>query len=502
MAELLGSIDKSYEEYEDKIKFTIRSLEVSSSELNQSNRQLEQLNTTINTILDSLGQGLLFFDKDGICSPVYSEACQSLLEVSPGNMLVADILKLDGQTREDFMLWLSVVFEEAGALPFNDLKSLAPQQFTNSKNQFIELDYRPLYFNQVMSGILLIATDKTMERDAAARIETTRNEAKKIESIARRRNDYWRFLYNFSAFLDQIATTETSGAIRGMHTYKGLAQLFGLSELSLLLHQAEGKLTTEGLTPDLGQALLGELEQARQIGTDLFGPDFVDGGQVRVFEYALLQDFRDMIEKSASTDTLLDFFKTRILAVPLFSGFDIFKSEIIRIAESQGKAIPQIVFNNCDYPIILKDYELFFDALVHLARNIVDHGLENPSQRRAKGKTEAGVIMIEASLIERDGKRFYHLDIQDDGRGFDITQLKMRLEERQAGSSSSMTEAQIIDCIFDPSFSTAAAVTSLSGRGVGMNALRIATEELGGQVSALPATSGGARFLIDLPCSL
>jgi hypothetical protein len=83
MPEFLKSIDEGYSEFDDRLKIAVRNLDISSEELNASNFALERLSITTSAMMESLGQALLYFDKDGICSPVFSNACLMLLEGNP-----------------------------------------------------------------------------------------------------------------------------------------------------------------------------------------------------------------------------------------------------------------------------------------------------------------------------------------------------------------------------------------------------------------------------------
>ncbi|MBU0859078.1 MAG: hypothetical protein KJ667_03995, partial [Alphaproteobacteria bacterium] len=104
--DFLDVINKSYAEYEDRLKISERNIEISSRELNEANRNLEHLNASVNAMMDSLGQGFLFFDKTGTCSPVFSKACVDLLGMPPGGHNLVDVIKLNAAQKDDFQSWL------------------------------------------------------------------------------------------------------------------------------------------------------------------------------------------------------------------------------------------------------------------------------------------------------------------------------------------------------------------------------------------------------------
>lgn len=143
--------------------------------------------------------------------------------------------------------------------------------------------------------------------------------------------------------------------------------------------------------------------------------------------------------------------------------------------------------------------EKISDPLVHLIRNALDHGIETPEERRAAGKPETGVLRLNA----------YHsgssiiIEIADDGAGIDSRKILARARARGlVAEGDSLPEDRIHDLIFQPGFSTAAEVTDISGRGVGLDVVRRNIKELGGVVEVRSRVGQGSTFLIKLPLTL
>jgi two-component system chemotaxis sensor kinase CheA len=141
------------------------------------------------------------------------------------------------------------------------------------------------------------------------------------------------------------------------------------------------------------------------------------------------------------------------------------------------------------------------DPLTHMVRNSADHGIEAPADRRAAGKPERGTIRLHA----------YHegghvvIEIRDDGRGLDVEAIRAKAVERglvRAEDAAALGDAQVFRCIFEPGFSTAKAVTSVSGRGVGMDVVRSNIEKIGGTVELTSAAGRGTVFRIRIPLTL
>lgn len=145
--------------------------------------------------------------------------------------------------------------------------------------------------------------------------------------------------------------------------------------------------------------------------------------------------------------------------------------------------------------------DLIKDPLTHMVRNSADHGLESPEQRRLAGKPEKGTIKLSAY---HEGGHIV-IAISDDGRGLNTDRIKKKiLEQNLAGEGEleKMTEAQIHKYIFAPGFSTAAAVTSVSGRGVGMDVVRTNIDQIGGTIDLKSVQGEGATVTIKIPLTL
>ena len=142
--------------------------------------------------------------------------------------------------------------------------------------------------------------------------------------------------------------------------------------------------------------------------------------------------------------------------------------------------------------------EKIADPLVHLVRNSIDHGLELPEQRQAAGKPAAGTLTLAAS---HQGGHIV-IEVADDGRGLDREKILAKARERGLAVPDSPSDSQVWDLIFQPGFSTADAVTELSGRGVGMDVVRRNIQSLGGEVQIESHLGRGTRTLIRLPLTL
>ncbi len=165
-----------------------------------------------------------------------------------------------------------------------------------------------------------------------------------------------------------------------------------------------------------------------------------------------------------------------------------------------GKDI-ELAMRGADTELDRQVLDLVKDPLTHLVRNCADHGIELPAERIAAGKPAKGIIRLSAW---HEGGHII-IEISDNGRGLNIAGIKAKVFEKGLATEAQLaakSEAEICNYIFAPGFSTAAKVTSISGRGVGMDVVRSNIEQIGGTVDLKSAAGAGTTFSIKIPLTL
>jgi chemotaxis protein histidine kinase CheA len=191
---------------------------------------------------------------------------------------------------------------------------------------------------------------------------------------------------------------------------------------------------------------------------------------------------------------------TEARLVPLASVFEVFPRAVRDMARQQGKEVGLVIEN----PEVGVDKSMLVDvrdALVHLLRNAVDHGLEPPDVRAALGKPETGRLRIRV----RAHGELLHLEVEDDGRGIDPERLRQTAIARNLLTSQqalALSEREALDLIFLPGFTTREQVSELSGRGVGMDVVKRKVESLGGSVAVQSRIGRGTTVVLRMPQSL
>ncbi|HJV41645.1 chemotaxis protein CheA [Caulobacter sp.] len=184
--------------------------------------------------------------------------------------------------------------------------------------------------------------------------------------------------------------------------------------------------------------------------------------------------------------------------VPIAQLFTRFRRLIHDLQHDTGKRIDLVTegeTTELDKTVI----ERLADPLIHLIRNAADHGLETPEQRAAAGKPEAGVIRLAA----RQAGAEVVITITDDGRGVDRARVRAKAEENGLITpGQTLTDSELLHLIFAPGFSTAAAITNLSGRGVGMDVVKKTIEGLRGSIDITSNPGEGSVVLLRIPLTL
>ena len=186
-----------------------------------------------------------------------------------------------------------------------------------------------------------------------------------------------------------------------------------------------------------------------------------------------------------------------IRMIPMSVVFNRFPRMLRDLAGKLGKKVELITHGEAtelDKGLI----EKITDPLNHLIRNSCDHGIEMPEERRAKGKTEHGTITLSAT--HQGGSIL--IEVRDDGKGLSREKLLSKAREKGIDAPDSMTDSEVWNLIFAPGFSTAAEVTDVSGRGVGMDVVKRNITSLGGTVEIDSAEGYGMRVSVRLPLTL
>ncbi len=184
--------------------------------------------------------------------------------------------------------------------------------------------------------------------------------------------------------------------------------------------------------------------------------------------------------------------------VPIRSTFQKMVRLVRDLARSSGKKV-NLEMTGDETEIDRNVVEQLYEPMVHMIRNSVDHGLEQPDERVAAGKDETGVVNLAA--FHQGGNII--IEIQDNGRGLNKDRIIAKAKKSNLITDESLlSESEIFDLIFQPGFSTAATITDVSGRGVGMDVVKRGIEKLRGRLNVRSQEGAGTTIAISLPLTL
>jgi len=186
--------------------------------------------------------------------------------------------------------------------------------------------------------------------------------------------------------------------------------------------------------------------------------------------------------------------------IPISPLFERCRRVVRDISHELGKEV-ELVLSGADTSLDKKIVDQMGDPLIHMVRNAIDHRIEKPQQRLEDGKAAHGTISMEA---KREGSRII-LTIQDDGRGIPIEAIRDKVIEQgllTVDAANKLSGDELVPFIFSPGFSTAREITSISGRGVGMDIVRKRIEEINGTIEVKAVTGKGTTFRLSLPLTV
>ena len=208
-------------------------------------------------------------------------------------------------------------------------------------------------------------------------------------------------------------------------------------------------------------------------------------------------------DQHARLDRLVSELQRSVLGIrvlPMRHVFQHFPRLVREMARELGKAV-RLVIDGETTEADKASVEALFEPLLHVLRNALDHGIEPADERRAAGKQPTATVRLRAT---RQGDQVI-VEVADDGRGIDPAKIRLAAARRGLVSETALKEMPdqaVTDLIFSPGFSTATAVTSLSGRGVGMDAVRAAVTRLGGSVAVTSQAGIGTNVVFTLPFTI
>lgn len=477
-------------------------------------RELSRLNQTMSALLDSLGQGFFIFNQEGKILDVSSKACENTIECKPDGKNIWDVLKLPENKVTGFQKWMQTVFMEM--LPFEDLSPLGPTTLQHSANRHISLEYHPLRSVEgAIEGVVVVASDITTLVEAQQQAEYEKEHAKLIINLIKSKREVLRFINESNDLLSEIRVhtsrdqvpSDTESLYRSLHTLKGGAALFSVKEVATSCHEAETILTElkENETPahiqrlqakcvEIGDAFNKFITETKEI----LGASALNQERQIEVNVSKINELARRVGELPGGSPIAEELLADLVMEPVSHFLEPYNDVMQSLAQKIEKAVAPLKISTQNVMIVPEIYNSLLSTLVHAFRNAVDHGIESPETRLNQGKSAEGTVEVLAKIIKSNPRPTLMIEIKDDGGGIDPAKIREKLNKRGI-SSSQKNDLEVIQHIFDSQFSTRDQVTEVSGRGVGMDAIKFAAEALNGKVWVESKVGHGTTLFIEVP---
>lgn len=457
---------------------------------------VEDRTRSLKSLLDVSGQGFLSFDQDFRILPEYSRECEAIFGRKLEGLPIDELLYSQVPAREDFKSGLGLYFE--GKSKPEVIFDLLDHQLTINE-RIIRAEYKAVHQHQVM----MVLTDITEERQLqeASRLENEKW-SRLLKVIANRQA--FSFFDRDAKNLFTALSNPTGGyhaIVHDLHSLKANAGFLGFVKTQAMAHEFEDFLADrialgERIDPaDQIARLSGAYQEELATVTDALGKEWhLDPETIELprSEYLMIESH---IKDYCPDQPILEALESH-RQKPLSDLLNRFPAMAADLASRMGKRVAPLEIKGGDILVVADDLEELIGSFTHIIRNMVDHGIEPPGERVSLNKPPAGNLEID---ITENSKELM-ITFSDDGRGIQLNEIKERaLSLGILKADEVAAPSDLIAMIFRDDFSTAATVSEISGRGVGLPVVREAVMKIGGRIKVKTTKGQGTAITIIIP---
>lgn len=494
----VGVLGKTFDKMREKVKLFTGSLQ----------DLIDEKTDDISSMLSNIEQGIFTITRELKVHPEYSTYLEKIFETHDiaGLDFGEFLFKQTSLDTEQVSCAISTVMMSMGAskLIFHVNARHLPVEFSISRNgvrKYLELDWCPILKKNTVEKIMVTVRDVTELKKLQEMSQQKAQELSIIEQLMHIEIGKFGEIYERSRGMlkealellggDTVNSEDLKRVFRNLHTVKGVLRTYGLKITTSMIHNIEEDFTS---VKDSAAMDLDNLVQIKMRTSIIEAIESLD--QYRVFnDEKLGRKAKTAIDEGSMNEVkkVIDlFFTDAVEAERLYNEVEIILNEPAKMrlkkgiadlvmqvsrtsAKSLGKKDLRFLFIGQDLEVRPDLWTVLDGVLTHIIRNALDHGIEGPEQRLKAGKLESGLVTAQV-LVCQD--KWIDLVISDDGRGLNIVELKSKSRLSEPASVTN-----VADSIFESSVSTASSVTEISGRGLGMEAVKSMVESLDGQIS-------------------
>ncbi|MGC3025075.1 MCP four helix bundle domain-containing protein [Burkholderia sp. DN3021] len=508
----------------DEIGHSIVAFNGMIEKIQENAAQLKQKTADIQAMLQNMQQGILTVVEGGVVHAEYSAYLETIFETNDiaGRDLMALVfddsaIGADARSQVDAAVHAclgedSMNFEFNAHLLVNEVAKRMP----DGREKWLDLSWSAITDEtDTVVRLMLCVRDVTEIRELTAQAGEQQRRLEMIgEILSISQDKFHDFVHSAKGFLSEnermIRQHEradhsiVAALFRNMHTIKGNARTYSLQHLTNIVHEAEQAYESlrradggpewnrDALMDDLARVreaveryatinavTLGRSGEPAQGGTDYLMVERAHISEsLRVLDGADPANAADWQAARDAVRRMLSQLGTQGIGDTLGGVIESLPS----LAAELGKPAPVVHIDSHGHRVRSEIGATLKNVFMHLLRNSIDHGIESSEERRAAGKAASGTIDIAVGV--GGGELWFVLS--DDGRGLALDRIRGIAREREwidAGNEAALTDEAVAELIFRPGFSTARAVTEVSGRGVGMDAVRNFLKRDGGDIA-------------------
>lgn len=448
-------------------------------------------NAELKLILDSVDQGFLTARTDGTLLPERS----AIVERWVGPLAAdATLWALVGRIEPDMGDWMNFAWQQLieDVLPQEVAIDQLPKRVSRDGQHF-SLNYHPGIVQGQLQHMVIVMTDITAEMERQRAQAEQQEFAVLVDQFVRDRRGFQSFWDEASQLVVRLCGNATLGAEslrRDVHTLKGNARFFGLNRVSGLCHDLETAMAERGEfeLSARERAHLGHLWDSLRERIEPLMQGASAFLEVSREQYERLLEATCQRRPREELEQLVRGLRRESLHTRLERA-----SSILEIScKKLGKTPPKVEIDTDDLRVLAGPWAPFWSVFTHVLNNAADHGLESDEERAALGKPVPGTVWLSTKATERE----VIIEVRDDGRGIDWQALKQLAAQRGLPHGSAV---ELEQALFTDGLTLKRAVSEVSGRGVGLGAVRSVVTAMGGKIEVESADSVGTTWRFRFP---
>lgn len=494
------------ESQKDELEAQNQTLEERSHSLSALNNAYLSRTLKLQNLLNNVDQGFLTFESDLLINSEYSTECETMLpfENALTTHSIMDTLFMESEDH----FFIQNLFEKIFTCTEdqrNLYMSLLPEEMS-SNGYTLMLSYKMVKNEENQLQLLLIMTDISKQRALQNQMEQERNILQMIVKVLQNRSEFLSLVKDFKRFassdFEKLAALKFDDTLREIHTHKGIFSQYYMMHIANYLNDLEDSLHKDKNPLMMGQfsyePLVIELEKDLEIIESYVGHDFLYDDSIYTIREERINNIKQRIKALLPSNEyikILPLIKS-IRYKDIREILSTYPDYTTKLGERLGKYIVPFEITGDMVTIDPVVYQKVTKSLIHIFRNSVDHGIEKPDIRLELDKQESASITCHVDQHDK----YFTIEIKDDGRGLNFNLLREKATTMGlVQKDETLNDELISNLIFADGISTKKEVSALSGRGVGLAAVRHAVEELGGHITVSSQASKGTSFIIQLP---